>query len=121
MRNSSIIGAVAVALMVMSAATSASELTGNDLLPACRDFINRRFDKDPLSQGQCIGIIEALAFAAPDLPFQTSRSCHPETVTINQIATVVVRWIEQHPQDWHKPFFPLVLFALHDTWPCSER
>jgi hypothetical protein len=55
---------VAVSLVVMSKAASAASLTGNDLLPACRDFINKQFSKDPLSQGQCIGMIDALAFAA---------------------------------------------------------
>jgi hypothetical protein len=103
----------------MPMATSASELTGNDLLPACRDFINKQFHTDPLNQGQCIGVIQALAFAAPDQPFQTSRSCPPENVTVGQLTTVVVRWLEQRPQDWNKPFFALVLFALHDTWPCQ--
>ena len=108
-----------LALVAISTATSAAELTGNDLLPACRDFINRKFDKDPLNQGECIGVVQALVFAAPNQPFQTSRSCVPENVTVNQATTVIVRWLEQRPQDWHKPFFALVLFALHDTWPCQ--
>ena len=110
---------VVVSLVVMSMAVSGAALTGNDLLPACRDFINRKFDKDPLNQGECIGVIQALVFAAPNQPFQTSRSCVPENVTVKQATTVIVRWLEQRPQDWHKPFFALVLFALHDTWPCQ--
>jgi len=108
---------VAVSLVVMSKAASADALTGNDLLPACRDFINQKFNKDPLNQGQCIGIIQALTFAAPYDP--SWRSCVPDNVTVTQATTVVVRWLEQRPQDWHKPFFALVLFALHDTWPCQ--
>ena len=110
---------VAIALVAMSMAEDAAALTGNDLLPACRDFISKQFSKDPLSQGKYIGMIDALAFAALDQPFQTSRSCPPENVTVGQLTTVVVRWLEQRPQDWHKPFFALVLFALHDTWPCQ--
>jgi hypothetical protein len=106
-------------LIAMPMTASAVELTANDILPACRDFINEKFGNDPLLQGQCVGVIEALAFAARDQPLQTSRSCPPEgVVTIKQLTTVVVRWIEHRPQDWHKPFFALVLFALHDTWPC---
>ena len=110
---------VAVSLAAMSNAASADALTGNDLLPACRDFINQQFSKDPLNQGQCIGIIQALTFAAPNQPFQTSRSCPPENATVSQATTVVVRWLEKRPQDWHKPFFALVLYAFHDTWPCQ--
>jgi hypothetical protein len=115
-----------VALMAMAtatsaaAATSAAQLTGNDVLPACTDFLNQQFHKDPLSQGQCIGVIEALAFAAPNQPFQISRSCPPEGATIGQLTTAVVSWMERRPEDLHKPFFALVLFALHNKWPCSS-
>jgi len=108
---------VAVSLVAMSMSADAAQLTGNDLLPACRDFINKQFSKDPLSQGQCIGMIDALAFAAPDLPF--GRACVPDNVTVTQATTVVVRWLEKRPQEWHMPFSVLVLFALHDTWPCQ--
>ena len=108
---------VAVSLVVMSKAASAASLTGNDLLPACRDFINQKFNKDPLNQGQCIGIIQALTFAAPYDP--SWRSCVPDNVTVTQATTVVVRWLDKRPQDWHLPFSVLVLFALHDTWPCQ--
>jgi|SRR5215469_1142693 hypothetical protein len=111
---------VAIALVAVPTATSAGEFTGNDLLPACRDFVDKQFHKDPLNQGQCIGIIQALAFAAIDQPFQSSRSCPPENVTVGQLTTVVVRWLEKRPQDWHKPFFTLVLYALHDAWPCPS-
>ena len=110
---------VAVSLVAMPIATSAQAqvLTGNDLLPAYRDFINQKFNKDPLNQGQCIGIIQALTFAAPYDP--SWRSCVPDNVTVTQATTVVVRWLEKRPEDWHKPFFAPVLFALQDTWPCQ--
>jgi len=117
---------VGVALMAMATAasaaavTSAAQLTGNDVLPACTDFLNKQFHKDPLSQGQCIGVVEALAFAAPNQPFQISRSCPPEGATLGQLTTAVVSWMERRPEDLHKPFFALVLFAFHDKWPCSS-
>jgi hypothetical protein len=111
---------VGVALMAMATATSAAELTGDDALPACTDFLNKEFHKDPLSQGQCIGVIEALAFAAPNQSFQISRSCPPQGATIRQLTTAVVSWMERRPENLHKPFFALVLFALHDKWPCPS-
>jgi Rap1a immunity proteins len=111
---------VGLALMAMARATSAAELTGDDVLPACTDFLNKEFQKDPLSQGQCIGVIEALAFAAPNQPFQISRSCPPQGATVGQLTTAVVSWIERRPENLHKPFFALVLFALRDKWPCPS-
>src|SRR5260370_27051499 len=105
------------AMLCTGVKAETGEFTGNDLLPYCRDFINKQFHKDPIRQGQCISVIQALAFAAPLFrPFyETSKSCPPDGATVGQLTTVVVRWMEQHPQDWHKHFFALVLFALHDT------
>src|SRR6516162_9634636 len=111
---------VGLVLIAMATATSAAELTGDDFLPACTDFLNKQFHKDPLSQGQCIGVIEALAFAAPNQPLQISRSCPPAGATLGQLTTAVVSWMERRPENLYKPFFALVLFALHDKWPCSS-
>src|SRR5262245_22942155 len=117
---------VGVALMAMAtaasaaAATSAAQLTGDDVLPACTDFLNKQFHKDPLSQGQCIGVIEALAFAAPNQPLQISRSCPPAGATLGQLTTAVVSCMRRRPEHLYKPFFALVLFALHDKWQCPS-
>jgi Rap1a immunity proteins len=113
--------ALLIPTWICSTAASADTFTGNDLLPACRDFVNEKFHINPLRQGQCIGIIDALSFAAPDQPSQIFRSCPPDTATVKQVTTVVVRWMERHPQNWHEPFFALVFLALHETWPCPER
>jgi hypothetical protein len=108
-----------IAGLVTYSAAADTDHSANYFLPSCRDFVSKNFAKDPLLQGQCIGMIEALATFANDQPFETSRSCPPENATIAQLTTVVVRWIDQRPQRWHENFLALVLFALHDAWPCK--
>jgi hypothetical protein len=108
-----------VGLLTHPVAAQTEDHSANYFLPSCRDFVDGHYAKNPLLQGQCIGMIEALATFAADQPFQTSRSCPPEKATIRQLTTVVVRWIEQRPQRWHENFKVLVLLALHDAWPCS--
>ena len=58
----------------------------------------QRGKRNQFLQGECIGLIEGLALFADSYPFQTSRSCAPGGVTIAQMTTVVVRWLEQHPE-----------------------
>ncbi len=103
-----------------AAASENSDHSANYFLPSCKDFVHEHYAKNPLLQGQCIGMIEALATLAVDLPFKTSQSCAPESTTIHQLTTVVVHWIEQRPERWHQNFVALALFALHDAWPCPE-
>jgi hypothetical protein len=106
-------------LMTLPTTVSAA-LTGSDILPACRNFVHQRFTIDPLDQGICIGTIEALAFAAPDQRFTTTRSCPPDGITIAELTRTVVAWGEQHPDKRNSYFFNIVLWALHDLWPCRE-
>jgi hypothetical protein len=112
--------AIMVALTTNPIAAQSDDHSANHYLPSCRDFLNGNFAKNPLLQGQCVGIIQALAVFAADQPFQTSRSCPPDRATLHQLTTVVVRWIEERPRRWHENFLVLVLLALHDAWPCPR-
>ena len=113
--------AVAALTTTTLAAADSSDHSANYFLPACQDFVNKQYSKEPFLQGQCIGMIEALATFAVNLPFKTSQSCPPENATIGQLTAVVARWLEQHPDRWHQNFTALALFALHDAWPCPEE
>jgi hypothetical protein len=98
------------------AAAEYTDHSANFYLPACRDFASMRSGGDHFLQGQCVGIIEGLTVMASDAAyFESSRSCVPDDATLIQMATVVVRWLDRHPEDWHKDFRSLTLFALHDA------
>ena len=103
------------ALMIDPASAASSDHSANYHLASCRDFVNRQFATAPFLQGECVGTIEGLATFANLLPFQTSQSCMPEDVTVVQMTTVVVRWIDERPRRWNEDFRALVLYALHDA------
>jgi hypothetical protein len=116
-------GALAILAAVLTPATADNtDHSANYYLPGCRDFVNRQFARAPFLQGECVGIIEGLAVTASDLDptvFVISRSCAPDNATLGQMATVVVHWLDQHPERWNEDFKALALLALHDAWPCK--
>jgi len=117
-----IFGAFATLVLIASPAVAdSSDHSANYYLPACRDFANKQYAKEPFLQGECVGIIEGLAVMASDLApvFLVSSSCMPDDVSLGQMTTVVVRWLDQHPERWHEDFRALTLLALHDAWPCK--
>ena len=48
-----------------------------------------------------------------------TEACTPDGVTVGHVVTVVVRWLDDHPQRWNERFISLALLALHDEWPCK--
>ena len=114
-----LVSMLAALVTTNAAAADKTDHSANYFLPSCRDFVNGNYVRNPLLQGECIGVIEALATFANNLPFETSRSCPPEDATIGQLTRVIVRWIDEHPQRWHEDFLALALFALHEAWPCK--
>ena len=117
------LGTLAIlAVMVMQSPAEADKAdhNANYFLPGCRDFANKEFGKAPFLAGECVGVLEGLSLLARDLTpgFEIISSCVPENATLGQMATVVLRWLDQHPARWHEDFRSLALLSLHDAWPC---
>jgi len=109
--------------LMMIPASGADDHSANYYLPSCRDYVNRR-SVNPFKQfqqGECVGIIYAQSAYANSLPFQTAQSCVPDNATIGQMATVVVRWLDERPQRWNEDFRNLVLYALGKKHPKLPR
>jgi hypothetical protein len=68
----------------------------------------------------CSGVIHALAYVGEALP-PAVQYCAPPTSTAQQLARVVLTYIEARPQRMHEDFRLLVIEALHDSWPCNSR
>jgi hypothetical protein len=102
--------AVGVGLILSSAAIAAEDKqSGNFFLPHC---------KSPNAAGVCVGRITALAMVGNNFPSNISV-CPPEQATTKQLTTVIVRYLEKHPERLHESFNMLALVALHEAWPCK--
>jgi hypothetical protein len=69
----------------------------------------------------CSGMLHALAgiakFVSPQ--YALWRSCPPPTSDAAQLARVVVKFVEEHPERMHEDFRVLAVEALHRAWPCN--
>ncbi len=45
--------------------------------------------------------------------------CTPERTTLGQIAAVVSKYLNAHPEQWNQAAYLLVLLALKEAFPCS--
>ena len=107
--------ALAVGLFALSWGDARAEgqaagfLTGNDLLPYCRQYAQDRYT-DFLA-GYCAATVHTMVYAAPQI-------CAPNSSTYAQAVLVVIRYIEQRPARLHEAFRRLAAEALTEAWPC---
>lgn len=118
------IGSVALAGTLASG--SAMALDGNDLLSACQATIKfSEGDKKAsgLEVGRCTGIaegVEGTVMVLNDSLPANLKSCHPETGTTNiQKARIVVKYLQEHPDQLHFPATALTLIAYKAAFPCK--
>jgi hypothetical protein len=119
---------VASALMLISTVTMAnaaekdadiSTYSADYWLPYCKDYIAGRPDYLP---NFCAGMIFGLGILLRQDP-KSPLYCVdiPEGIKFEQAIRVVIRYIEEHPQDMHHPFKYLALVAIMDAWPCKKQ
>ena len=118
--------AVAVAFFVAIASAEAQsppteDTSANPVFLGCKAFAEDRATNVRLVNmaHYCSGVVHALAYVAEVLPPE-HQSCTPPTSTAQQLARVVVRYIEARPERMHEDFRVLTLEAFHDAWPCKS-
>ena len=67
----------------------------------------------------CSGVVHGLAGVSKLLPPEW-QSCVPANSTAQQLAQVVVRYVEARPQRMHEDLRLLALDAFRDAWPCTR-
>ena len=83
--------------------------TGNELKDACTD--SEDFDKDLL----CIEyIIEGIERGEKNKDF-----CKPELATFGQVQTILVKYLDDHPEILHHPADDLFTDAFQKAFPCT--
>ncbi len=114
-----LLAASAVALVLPTAADAArlvhAVVHGNELLQICKGATD-----DPDAFDSCdtyiIGATDALDLVALHL----TNICRPESHSIQQLRDITVLWLEEHPEERHRPAAKLIGLALADAWPCNK-
>ena len=113
---------LALALLTGPAFGGADD-TANEVMPGCRSVLEKvrtkpHFDAKSANkeEGLCIvGVAAAVTFAA----IGQHEVCIPEAATMGQKIAVVVKYIDEHPEDMHLEFMFLAHEALLKAWPCK--
>jgi hypothetical protein len=104
--------------------------TGRDMLRHCAivDRITSRqlsrseaasAPEDAMIQGFCLGAIAGVSFLAAASTKNTQYPiCVPENAPRGQVVSVVVRYLQTHPERLNDDFLWLVMNAQREAWPC---
>lgn len=65
------------------------------------------------------GVIDSYAFLA-DAKNLENRICIPEEVAIEQLQSIVIEHLNQHPKDLHNAASYIVLAAIRKAFPCKD-
>ena len=119
-----IIMAVLVASVSEAAAQQPSQdfSRGNDLFHGCKVLSEGgTADAQLQSAGMfCAGFAFGLASVGRYLSVPGLRSCAPATLTAPQLVSVIVKYVEAHPERMSQDARQATLEAFHDAWPCSD-
>ena len=129
------IGMVLVLVILSNVMTVQGEDTtthydGNELLRSCKALLavleNRHRDTDgSFDSGWCLGFIHGngatLDFAQGYYGKNDSPYCIPDGVTNGQVAHVIVKYLEDHPERLHESDIGLVFHALRAAFPCKRQ
>lgn len=122
------INVIVIGLLSLLIGTSAKaeELRddGNELLRDCAESPHGKLPEDAFRFGTCIGYLSGIVdmhmvyARIPNLPI----SCvPPERVSVRQVQRVVVKYLQEHPEQLHYTKFALVNIALNQAFPCSAQ
>src|SRR5271156_1852342 len=95
----------AFAAIVHPASAAEKPYNGVDLLSGCSVIASGASPTadDELEGGICLGEIEALNWDAPDISDENFRFCVPQGVTRQELAAVVVKFLDQNPDRQREP------------------
>lgn len=96
-------------------------ISGNTIFAGCKALVEDRAPTPEIfSLGNlCAGIVIGLGAVGQFLSPPEWRFCAPEVSNSKQLAQVVVKYIDAHPEQQHDDFRKLMLAAFHEEWPCK--
>ena len=119
---------VAATLLLSVSAVDAQQLSGNVIIDVCNE--------DP-NGGNCLGFIvgtiDGMRWAADVAAMRSGATeaqamrnlaetllgaCTPPTSTGGQLSAVALKYMQNHPENWHEPAVVLIHRALMEAFPC---
>jgi hypothetical protein len=74
---------------------------------------------EAIKVGECSGAIDAIFMLRRALD-QSIRFCPPPTVALGQNVEIVVKYLDDHPEQMNDDFTLLVVRAFNQVWPCPN-
>ena len=109
--------ALLVALVLLGATSSAmaAATSATSSGVGCR-AANERSAIDRVDAGFCSGIVEGTMWSLPGW----GVVCLPKGVTTGQGLKVLIKYMEDHPEELHDRTAELAFRAFVKAWPCSR-
>jgi len=116
-----IILAALVGVLFVSTGSSAGAVSGNRLYSDCREGQKGGVDSF-IPYGACIGYIEAVLDISEgvDKGINGFKFCINKNVTSGQVRDIVLKWLEDNPQNRHFGASGLVAASLFVAFPCKK-
>jgi hypothetical protein len=95
-----------------------AQANGNALREDCEAAARKEMG---IAAGMCVGFINGYQQLAVMMPpsAKIKLACWPDGATPTQIAKIVVKYLDQHPEKLHLPAAQLVYDATQEAFPCS--
>jgi Rap1a immunity proteins len=116
-----------VILLVGTAVNSEPPPTrdGNKLLHDCITVVKGTPDRpeDGVNAGWCLGYLagisdmRGLIEQVPNI----SPECTPQEVTMAQKTRILMKYLNSHPEELHRPSVVLVVIAMNEAFPCHTQ
>lgn len=108
------------ATLLLPSAANAYFYTGNDLVVVMREWEKANAgdtNLDVVKAGMYLGYILAANDTMEDQGYICSSA---RKVTLNQVAAVAAKYIDENPAEWDGPAYVLVLKGLAKAFPCPD-
>ena len=117
------ITATIVSLALASSGVSAAKLDGSTLLRSCRTAVdqdgkaNIQLSSDEsFGFGFCLGLVRGIV----EMSGAMKLICTPKEFDYTQMARIVVKRLEDHPETLHLSASPLAFTAIQEAFPCNN-
>jgi len=123
--------AIAIGLAFSARTASATEQTGIELLKECQSATKDASGMSSLEAmdgAHCLGYISGIEATLGLWEYRSNKAkgplpppaCIPDEVTGLELAKVVVKYLNDHPNQLHEDYFTLVLLAFSQAYPCDR-